>query len=675
MHAPLLNTIVIVFALAIGVLLLCYRLRIPMIIGFLATGIVAGPQGLSLIGQTDNINALADIGVVLLLFTVGIEFSFQSLLRVKREVFVGGALQSICTALIVAALAAGFGLPVRAAVFVGALAALSSTAVVLKIIQEKNQLESPHGRITLAILIFQDLLVIPLMLLLPLLATAAIPVGGHGEALSALLKNMGIFAAVMVALYFVLPRLLYQVTKTRSQELFLLFTVVSCFALAWLTGRLGLSPALGAFAAGLLIAESDYAVQARSIISPFRDLFVCLFFISIGLLCDLSVLYDYWLAVTGIVLAILIIKAVVAAGVTAVLGFPVRTMVFVGVALCQIGEFSLVLARHGLSLSIIDDLTYRILMLSIVISMALTPFLLQQVPKLAKTAGRIRWLARINMNRSNAEAMAIDEHAERLRDHVVIIGYGMTGRNLAQAAQTTKIPYTIIEMNPQTVKVESKKGVPIHFGDATQRPVLEHAAVDRARLAIIVISDPPAIKAIVSAIRRINPSIHIIARVRFLSESASIINHGANEVIAEDFETSVELFIRMLHKYLIPRDAITKIMAHIRADGYEMFRPATADHATAGDVASNLPDSDIVSLQLCATSPLVGKTLAESALRLRYGVTVLAVRRRGEIIDNPSAHTLLNENDIIIVLGKTEAIRAIHQQCLSPSNSCKGAVT
>ncbi|MBV1767821.1 MAG: cation:proton antiporter, partial [Methanobacterium sp.] len=341
MAIPLLQDIVVIFGLSVIVLFIFHRIKIPSIAGFFLTGIIAGPNGLGLVSAVGEVQFLAEIGIIFLLFIIGIEFSFEKFSQLKRSVLMGGTLQVVLTFLIVFVIAQNLGVPVNESIFIGFLVSLSSTAIVFKFLQDKNEIDSPQGRISFGILIFQDIIVIPMILFTPLLVGTA---GNLGASLFIFsLEGIGIILFTIVSAKWIVPRILYQIARLQSRELFLLSIITIIFAITWLTSTTGLSPALGAFLAGLIISNSEYSHQALGNILPFRDIFASFFFISIGMLLNVNFLIQYSLIIILIVLSILIIKSLIAGIVTAVMGFSLRIMVLVGLMLSQIGEFSFVL--------------------------------------------------------------------------------------------------------------------------------------------------------------------------------------------------------------------------------------------------------------------------------------------------------------------------------------------
>lgn len=647
MEIPLLTEIEIIFGLSIAVLFICHRLRVPTIVGFLLTGLFVGPYGFGLVKAIHNIEIFTEVGVVLLLFTIGIEFSLKRLLQIRKTVLIGGPLQVLITFLVTAFVAGKYGQPAGKAVFMGFLAALSSTAIVLKMLQERAEVESPQGRTALGILIFQDIIVVPMILLIPLLAGTA---NNFSESFILLmLKGAGIIVLVIAGAKWIVPQLLYQIAKTRNNELFLLSLVVICFGVAWLTAKAGLSLALGAFLAGLIISESEYSLHALGNILPFRDVFTTFFFVSIGMMLDIRFIIQEPLFILLMAAGVLVLKALIAGSATVLLGFPLRTAIITGLTLSQIGEFSFILSRIGLEQGLITGDIYQRFLAVTVITMAATPFIIGLAPRLADQILKIPFPRRLI---SGFFPVSEKETIEQ-KDHLVIIGYGVNGRNVARAARFAGIPYAIIEMNPETVRSEQAKGEAVYYGDATQEAVLESVHIQRARIAVVAINDPTATRRVTELIRRLNPGVYLIVRTRYLNEMDPLCVLGANDVIPEEFETSVEIFTRVLTRYLIPRDEIERLVNEVRTDSYEMFRNMPETQASFEDLKLQIPNVDISALRISEDSFLAGKTLGRAELRKRYGVSVVAIQRDSQIISDPGADSLIQTGDVIYVLGSS----------------------
>ncbi len=557
MHFPILGDIVVIFALSAVVLFVFHRLKLPPIIGFLFTGVLAGPHGLGAVTAIGEVEMLAEIGVILLMFTIGLELSIRDLLRMKKAVLGGGGLQVGLSVTVTLGVFSLMGLPSSVGLFAGFLVALSSTAIVLKQLQNSAQIESPHGRASLGILIFQDIIIVPMMLFTPLIAGAAQGSIGN-EILLLLAKSAAAVLLVLIAARYVIPKLLHQVAATRDKELFLLTIVAICFLVAWLTASIGLSLALGAFLAGMIIADSEYSEHAMGNVIPFRDLFTSFFFISIGMLLDPASVMQRPVTVVLLTLAVLVGKSVITAGAMRLLRFPLRTAILAGVGLSQIGEFSFILSRVGVEYGLLAADMYQLFLSVSVLTMALTPVLMALAPRIADAL----------MRQQPPPAETTGEKTEGM----LVIGYGLNGKNLLRAATAADIPVRVIELNPDTVRRERAQGVPIEFGDATQDAVLLHAGVRSAAVVVVAISDPAATGRITERVRTLAPESYIIARTRFTSEVSRLAKLGANEIIPEEFETAVEIFARALGRFSLPREEIDRWIHEIRADSYRMLR-------------------------------------------------------------------------------------------------------
>ncbi len=671
MGIPLLNDITIIFGLSIIVLFICHRLRVPTIIGFLLTGALAGPHGFGFINAVHEVEILAEVGVVLLLFTIGIEFSLEELWKIKRSVLLGGVLQVGLTILAAFVITKQLGQPIGNSIFIGFLISLSSTAIVLKILQERAEVDSPHGRTTLAVLIFQDVIIIPMMLFTPILAGATSPVASSPLILVA--QGLGMVVLVMVSAKLIVPQVLHHIARTRSRELFLLSIVGICLAVAWLTSSMGLSLALGAFLAGLIVSESEYSHQAMSSILPFRDIFTSFFFVSIGMLFDISFLLQQPGRITLITLGVFMVKAIPASSATALLGFPLRTSLLVGLGISQVGEFSFILSKVGVEYGLLTGDIYQLFLAVSVLTMAATPFMIALAPRIADLIGRLPLPRKLKSGLYSMPGIESAGEELALEDHLIIIGFGINGRNVARGARISGIPYLILEMNPDTVRSEHAKGELIHYGDAVQEVVLEQAGIQRARVMVVAISDPVATRRITAIARNLNPNVHIVARTRFLQEIGPLVELGATEVIPEEFETSIEIITRILTKYLIPRQEIERFVAEIRADGYEMLRSLSIESAALSDLKLPLSDVEISTFRLDPLSPVVGKSLAQIALRKKYGVTVLAIRRDAEMVANPDAETTLQAEDILLILGPPEKMAGMTELFRHPEAGGNGS--
>jgi CPA2 family monovalent cation:H+ antiporter-2 len=658
MEPFVLTDLIKVISLAAVVLLACNWIRVPALVGLLLTGVLCGPQAFKLVQDPHMVEVLAEIGVVLLLFTIGLEFSLGQLIRLRRAVLLGGGLQVVGTILLCALLARVSGLPLGTAVFLGFLVSLSSTAIVLKVLQSRTEIDSPHGRLALAILIFQDIVILAMILLTPMLAgqTANLV----SEIVIILVKLVAVAVFVYVAARKIMPMLLFQVVRTRSRELFMLTIVLICMAIPFLAGQIGLSVALGAFIAGLIISETDYAYQALAGFMPLRDLFTSIFFVSIGMLLDVTVLWSHPLMILGGVALLILLKGLVAAGVVLILGYPLRTAALVGVSLAQIGEFSFILAGTGHGVfQLLDANLFQAFIAATILSMTLTPLLIALGPRIAD------WIvARPTASRLQTRGSApSDAGPAALHDHVVIIGYGHSGRNVARFLGLSSIPYHVIEMNAETVRREKFAGQPMTYGDASHEAILERAGIHHARTLVISIPDPAGARKITKSARELNPTIHVIARTRFAAEVVPLRVLGAGDIVADEYEASLELTARVLRRHLVPKQVIEQYIEEERADGYQFLRnPAERTLSlTLDDLRLNRDQADIHTLRVGLEAAVAGRTIAELELRGQYGLTLLAIRRAGRVIVNPgSAETLLPADDLVL-FGAREGLERLRE--------------
>jgi CPA2 family monovalent cation:H+ antiporter-2 len=548
---PLLKDIFVIFGLAVGVALVCHRFRIPPVVGLILTGVIAGPHGLRLTTEEEAVAQLAEIGVIFLLFTIGLEFSIDSIRLVKRLFFVGGPLQVFLTAGLVflIAMASGAGVPI--AVLIGMTASLSSTAIILKLLQDRAELTSAHGKGTMAILIFQDIVFVPMMLVIPFLA------GQGSENMWAevgwlVVKVAGIWLVVAFAAPRLVPRLMTHIARTQSNELFLLSTGALCFAVAWLTSLLGLSLALGAFLAGLILSDSEHSHRTLENILPFRDVFSSFFFVSVGMLLDSRYVAANGPALLLATLAVVVIKAVVSTGVMQWLGLPYRISLLTGIGLAQTGEFSLILLSTGLAAGLLNDGQYQFVLAVCLFSMVAAPFLVAVAHRITDLALRSPMPVRFREGRYFVAADA----DERLRDHIVIVGYGVIGAMVGHSARLCDIPYEAIELNYDMVRAQSARGVPIFYGDATQEASLLKANVRAARVVVVAIPDPNATRRVVALVRRLNPGVEIVTRTRYVRDMARLYTLGANDIVSEEVEASIKIFSVVLEKYGVAPDVI-----------------------------------------------------------------------------------------------------------------------
>ncbi|HII93119.1 MAG TPA: potassium transporter KefB [Methanosarcina sp.] len=656
MVSSLLANVDVLLGFAILILTIFYRFQVPPVLGFLVTGMLIGPYGLGILnGGHNELNA--DLGVIFLLFTIGVDLSLKELWKMKKALFLGGTLQIVLTTFLTLIVCSSLGFSSSTSVFLGFLISLSSTAIVLKVLQDRNEVYTQHGKTSLAILIFQDLAIVPLILITPLLVGDSL--NFEGSLSTIFLKGSLIILVFILSAKFLIPWIFYHVGRTGNKELFLVSVVFICLSTALFTSSIGLSLALGAFLAGIVISGSQYSQQAMGNIVPLRDMFMSFFFVSVGMLLNIGYLFDHLPILILASFALIFIKSIAGVTITFLLGYPLRTAILTGLALSQVGEFSFVLSRLGVEYSLLTEETYQAFLAVSIITMGVTPFLINASYKPAdflvtKVSGTTNGMKLIHGLYS--EPIKEEQAEPEMKDHLIIVGFGFSGRTVSKAAKAAGIPYIIVEVNPETVNQEKQKGEKIHYGDATFEAVMEHAGIKSARVLIIGISDSTATGKIVENAKKLNPNICIIAKVRNLQEMRHLNALGADEIIPEEYETSVEIFVRVLEKYMVPRENIEKLVNDVRANGYRMMRKLSGN--TCGDsefsIKDGLPGVDIQILKVGQGSSFDGKTLADLDFRKNHGVTVLSIRRGSDVIYTPEGNFILHAKDACILLGKPE---------------------
>ncbi len=651
LHA--LRDFVVVLAASVIIITLFHKIKLPAIVGFLLTGVLIGPGGFALITETETVNVLAEIGVVMLLFTIGLEFEPARLRRIRRDFWAGGTLQVSLTTSVTVLVLVLLRVPFREALFYGFLVSLSSTAVVLKLLADRSEGDSPQGRIALGVLIFQDLAIVPMIALVPVLANAGgVSLGAIGLRFG--LSALAIGTAFVLARY-LMPRVLHLVVRTRIREVFLITTLFIVLGMALLTSSLGLSLALGAFLAGVVLAESEYSHQVVSDIVPFKDAFNSLFFISVGMLLDIGAVWRFRTLVLILVGSILLIKFAVVLLTVGLLGYGSRIAIITGLALAQIGEFSFVLAGVGRVNGFLPSDVFQAFVASSILTILATPFLVRYGPGLADRGERAwPWKKRA--------AHTAGKPVCDLEGHVIIAGYGLNGRNLAHVLKEAGIPYFIIDLNPVTVREAVAAGEFVLFGNAASRTILEEAAVRTAKVMVFALSDPVTTRLGVKAARGLNPSLFIIVRTRYVTETDELLRLGADEVIPEEYETSIEIFSRVLDRYHVPRNVISAQVKVLRGECYGMLRGACSAVRPMSQQVLGLLSSGAAETYLVVEGAWsAGRTLGAIDLREKTGAMVIAVVRGEESFAGPGAEFRIREGDtLVLVSSQSDIDRAVH---------------
>lgn len=650
---PFLDEVAVVIALAVATAVILSRLKLPTVAGLLSAGALLGPFGLGLAKSVHAIEVLAEVGVVLLLFTIGLEFSLERLKTIFRQVALGGLIQVGLTTMVTAAIASALGEPPGRSVFYGFVFALSSTAIVLRALTERRELDAPHGRFIVGTLILQDLCVVPMVLVVPLL-------GGHapaGHAALSIAVALGKAALVIVGTVavarFVVPTILGWVDASRSREVFLLAILSLCLGTAWLTSQAGLSLALGAFLGGMVVADTQYSHRAMGDILPLRDVFVSLFFVSLGMLFDARVFVQQPLLVGVFLVGFLFAKGAVATLSAMAMRFPSRVAWLAGVGLAQLGEFGFVLTRLAQDHGVIDERAASPLLSAGIVSMFLTPLLVRIAPHITAGERLLAPLERLIGVRSIDEA---DEGPVHLVRHVVIVGFGLAGRLAAHTLADHGTPVVVLELNAENVRRGKDLGLPVYYGDGTSEEALGHAHLVDAQLMVLLMNDPQAAQRVVDTARRVAPEVPILMRTHYLAERDPLIRMGARDVVAEEVESAIEVIARMLRFIEAPRNVIDDSVRRVRAETMTSDRRMEVPRPVLAQM-HGLLELKIESVEVRAASPADGRSPAVMDLRAVTGALVVAVRRDGHLLEQPDPAVPFLPGDLVYLAGTYEAIR------------------
>jgi CPA2 family monovalent cation:H+ antiporter-2 len=633
----------IVLAIATAVALLFGRLHLSVVAAFLVAGAFLGPTGAGLVSESGMVDALAEIGVALLLFTVGLEISLANLGKMRLRILQGGGVQLSATILLTVAVLSLARFPLVEAIFIGFVLSLSSTAIVLKVYADRMEIDSGHGKISIGILLFQDMAVIPMMLLIPSfrqwetaqLSTVALTLGKAGV-------GVGV---ILLASRFVIPLLLKEVIRLNSREILAMTVMCLILGTAWIARWWGLSLAMGAFLAGMVISESVYVHEIAAQIFPFRDVFNGVFFISVGMLLDLPFLVRHLPMILLVSVGVVVSKAVCAGAAIRTLKYPWRASVIGGIGLAQIGEFSFLLMSEGFRDGLVGNETYQYLLATAILTMVATPFLMRAAP----WAGRIfvRHLARGLESEDPGEVSA---GAARVENHVIIAGYGMNGKNLARVLRSTHVPYVMVDLNDALVNEGREAGEPIFYGDVNNPEILARVGVDRARMLVLAISDPMATRRAVAVARRASPR---LVRTRYVADVDDLIALGANAVIPEEFETSVEIFSRVLREYHVPDHVVSQQEELIRSGTYRILRErvSSGDEGLMSEFELFLRQKVIEIFYVSPDSPWTGRPLGDLPAGNGAGIVLLAILRGDRAIVQPSAEERIEAEDKLVFFG------------------------
>ena len=629
----------IILITAVIVLLIFNKLKLPTMIGLFLTGIVLG----HVVNDTSLISTLSELGVIFLLFIIGLEFSAEKFSAIKRYALIGGILQVIITTALITLLGLALNLPWNSALFLGFLVAFSSTAIVMKVMQQRHITHSVQGRVTLGILIFQDIAVIIVILLTPILGGESVEVHLLPQLI---VKAVGLGLIIFAGAKWFIPLALRDAARTKNRDLFLLLTLFICMGTTFATSLIGIGPELGAFIAGLLISNTEYSHQTLGYIQPFQDVFMSLFFISIGLMVNLHL----FLANIVIIVLLTIVIVIINISATFITGMalklPTKISVSIAILLSQIGEFSFVLAKEGMSYGLMTNEFFSIFLGVSILTMSLTPFLEKATPQILKLFRKISYFQVDDELKTLPEEL---EEKSEVEDHVILVGLGRNGKHIAKACRQFNIPIRIVDMNPTIVENQQALGLPIIYGRASNESVLKELNITSAQCIVISASTYEETMKTIDAARRLNPDIHIIVRTRYLKSIDEVIEAGANEVIPKEFETSIMMFTRIMDYYNKDVDEITDAVNDLRSNNYDAFRTVTSD-----DISTYLnykyTDLEIDSLRVSENAHIDDFPFEDNNLK------VTGVVRGEDTFTDVKSDFKFHEDDLILFIGHRENI-------------------
>ncbi len=641
--------IILVAALLGG--LVAQRLKQPLLLGYIAAGVLVGPYtGGVTVTEIHDIELLAEIGVALLLFALGLEFSFAKLRRVQRIAFLGTPIQLLLTMLVGAGIGLFLGWTAYQSLWWGALIALSSTMVILKTLMAQGRLGSLGGRIMLAMLIVQDLAVVPMLIVLPVLNNLE---KGLPTLALALLKAAIFLVAMIYGGTRLMPIVLRRVAAWNSRELFLITVMAIGLGIGYATYLAGLSFAFGAFVAGMVLSESDHSHQALSDIVPLRDLFSMLFFVSVGMLLDPAFVLANAGTIGLMVVVVTLAKALIFGGLTWAFGYRGETPLMVGLGLFQIGEFAFVLARVGLSAAAITQDMYALLLATALMTMFLTPLI----------AGLARPLYAWYSQRQSAGGLPVMEHGdlEDIHEHIIIAGYGRVGRYAADILRRLDLPFVVLELDQHVLEQAHRDSIPIVYGDASSAVVLEAAGVHSARL--MLVTTPAALDTdlIIERVRQLNPELHIVVRAATLSQLNQLQERGIYEVVQPEFEAGVEMVRQTLLHFDMPAADIQQLSDTIRNERYQAFATLHTDAQILERLRRAVRTLEIEWIDLPDNAPCIGLTLAAAAIRTQTGASIVTILRGHDVIPNPAPDEVFAAHDCVAVIGTLDQRRAFRQ--------------
>jgi monovalent cation:H+ antiporter-2, CPA2 family len=634
----LIEDLAVLLLVSLPINLLFHKIKLPSVMGYLVAGVLIGPYGLQLISDIPSVKELAEIGVILLLFVIGLEFSLGRLLKNLASIAGVGGLQLGLTIAFVWFVFIQMGFQQNQSIALGLIIALSSTAIVMKMITDRAEIDTLHGKLCIGTLLFQDLCVVPIMLLLPLLAQSGVT--SPTDFVFAMVKSLTAVVAIFFLSRLIVPKALVWVARVGNKEHLTLSVLFIILATGWASQKMGLTLAMGALIAGMIISESEYNHQIILDILPLRDYFSSVFFISVGMLLQIQVFVESIWVCLGLSVLVILVKSSLAGLACFLVRVPLRISFVVGMRLAQVGEFSLILAAMALDQGLLDSYQYQILLIVSILSMLLAPLLIQ-----ASTALSIKIFSKGKPEEIDSEQQTVSE----LKEHVIIVGYGLGGRTLAQVLLETQISFLVLDLDGEQVKRALTEGIKTHYGDCAQEETLNRAGLQEARMIVFSIPDYAVTEKAVRLSRKLNPKVKIMVRTRLTAQVEELKSAGADEVIPEEFETSIEIFSRVLRDYGLPNNVIEQQVELIRLEGYSMFRGLSLNSESLKKFSTYLTATLTESYLVLQDSWVADRMLGDVDVTSITGAVVIAVVRKNKPHPNPGPEYVVHAGDILIL--------------------------
>jgi len=650
MNEHTLYIVTLLLALSVVSIVILKRFRLPAILGYLFVGIAVGPHSLGLVESDQSVLLLAEIGVVFLLFSIGLEFSLAQLISMRHGVLGLGTAQVFLTTLIGILVAHFMGISWEGSVVVGGAIALSSTAIVAKQLVEQLEMNSRHGRLAMGALLFQDLAVVPFLVVIPILA-------GHGdnsvstELSFALAKAIAAFTIMSALGRWVLRPVFHTVAAAHSSELFTLTVLLIALTAGAITHLLGLSPAMGAFLAGIMLGETEYRHQIETDIRPFRDVLMALFFITIGIQLDVLMLPLVWLNALILLFVLVIGKGLLVALIAMIMGNPNGVAIRTGLVLAQGGEFGFAILALALSSHLISPLDSQAILAAIIVSMIIAPILIRENGAIAK-----RLSARSYMGERQARARSIFGASRELRDHVIVVGFGRIGQNLVNFIREEGFEYVALDLDPILVREAHDAGERVYYGDATHVSMLRAAGIMRARALVLTSSDPLTAERIIHTARSRNKDVPILVRTEDDLYLEDLEGAGASRVVPESIESSMMLATHLMELLDVPADEILYLIEKARSDHYHRLRGYFHGNEAESVEEMSLDSHRLHTVVLPPECPSIGKTIEQLALD-HHGARIISIRRGDIRGEDPEPDTALMQGDSLVLEGTAESLQ------------------